>query len=106
MSGSGLFGLRMSRPPGAPSSSLSRVAAFLLLLPAALIGALLGFAFLAVFLLIGSIAAVAFGIWFWRYRRRLRRAADASVIEGEFVVVPDERIERTSPGAEGDPTKR
>jgi hypothetical protein len=105
MSGSGRFGLRVSsRAPGAPSSSLGRIVGLLLLLPAVFVGWLLGFALLAVFLLIGTIAAIAFGIWVWRYR--LRRAAEAPVIEGEFVVVPEKRIGSANPDPGRDPTDR
>lgn len=61
----------------------------LLLLPAAIVAGVLGFALLLVLFLIGMVAATALGIWFWRYRRRLQRQTDASVIEGEFTVVPE-----------------
>lgn len=68
--------------------------AWLLAIPALALAALFGlFVFLAV-LGLALVIALYFGVRLWWLKRRMRRTGGTQVIEGEYVVVREERRPR------------
>jgi hypothetical protein len=77
-------------------SPASRWLAYLLLIPAFIIMAVLGIFFFTAFLALFVVAAAALGFRLWWLRRKMRQSADAR--EGEYLVIEDAEIidERTA----------
>jgi hypothetical protein len=71
-------------------SPASRWLAYLLLIPAFIIMAVLGIFFFTAFLALFVVAAAALGFRLWWLRRKMRQSAEAS--EGEYLVIEDAEI--------------
>ena len=71
-------------------SPASRWLAYLLLIPAFIIMAVLGIFFFTAFLALFVVAAAAIGFRLWWLRRKMRQSAEAS--EGEYLVIEDAEI--------------
>ena len=87
-------------------SPASRWLAYLLLIPAFIIMAVLGIFFFTAFLALFVVAAAALGFRLWWLRRKMRQSADAP--EGEYLVIEDAEIieERTARAEDGNATKK
>jgi len=80
--------VHVSRP-----SPASRWLAYLLLIPAFVVMAILGVFFFTAFLALFAVAAVGLGLRLWWIRRELRKSASASeAAEGEYLVIEDAEI--------------
>jgi hypothetical protein len=60
---------------------------YLILVPAFMGVGLLALFFFIAFVVLFALGTVAFGIWFWWLQRKLRKAAGAQALEGEYVVI-------------------
>lgn len=65
--------------------------AYLLLIPLFALAVLLAVFFFAAFLALLAVAALVVGARLWWLRRRLRRARRDHALEGEYVVIHEER---------------
>lgn len=65
--------------------------AYLLLIPLFVLAVVLAVFFFAAFLALLAVAALVVGARLWWLRRRLRRARQERAIEGEYVVIHEER---------------
>jgi hypothetical protein len=84
----------------------SRWLAYLLLIPAFIIMAVLGIFFFTAFLALFVVAAAALGFRLWWLRRKMRQSAEAP--EGEYLVIEDAEIieERTATAEDVNATKK
>ena len=82
-----------------------RLLSYLAVLPIIVIAALLGIILLAVFLALSALAVMCIGLWFWRRRRQLRQYTHDLSREGEFVVIPEDRISAANADKLGDCSK-
>ena len=81
------------------SSPASRWLVYLLMVPAFIIMAILGFFFFTAFLALFAIAAAAVGFRLWWLRRKMRESTESTnALQGEYLVVEDAEIveERTA----------
>ena len=87
-------------------SPASRWLAYLLLIPAFIIMAVLGIFFFTAFLALFVVAAAALGFRLWWLRRKMRQSAEAS--EGEYLVIEDAEIieERTARAEDVNATRK
>lgn len=87
-------------------SPASRWLIYLLMVPAFIIMAILGFFFFTAFLALFVVAAAALGFRLWWLRRKMRQSAEAS--EGEYLVIEDAEIieERTARAEDVNATKK
>jgi hypothetical protein len=65
---------------------------YLILLPVLIIAVLLAIFFFAAFLGLFVLAAVSIGLRLWWLRRKLRKAAGAQALEGDYVVIEESHI--------------
>ena len=65
---------------------------YLILLPVLIIAVLLAIFFFAAFLALFVLAVVSIGLRLWWLRRKLRKAAGAQPLEGDYVVVEKTHI--------------
>jgi hypothetical protein len=87
------------------SRPASRWLAYLLLVPAFVVMAILGIFFFTAFLALFAVVAAGVGLRLWWLRRELRKSASASEpAEGEYHVIEDaEIVEEKSTRASGEP---
>ena len=65
---------------------------YLILLPVLIVAVLLAIFFFAAFLALFVLAAVSIGLRLWWLRRKLRKAAGAQALEGDYVVIEKTHI--------------
>jgi hypothetical protein len=65
---------------------------YLILLPVLIVAVLLAVFFFAAFLGLFVLAAVSIGLRLWWLRRKLRKAAGARALEGDYVVIEKTHI--------------
>jgi hypothetical protein len=65
---------------------------YLILLPVLIVAVLLAIFFFAAFVGLFVLAAVSIGLRLWWLRRKLRKAAGARALEGDYVVIEESHI--------------
>ena len=72
-------------------------ARYLILLPAITAAAVLTMVLFAAFLTLFALGAVGLGLWLWWLRHKLRRAASAQALDGEYAVIKKVQVAKTDP---------
>lgn len=86
---------RTSGAGGARMTPVSRWKFYLLAVPALAAVAVLAAFFFAAFLALFAVAGAGLGLWFCWMRWRIRKAADAKTLDGEYVVIEETEIVET-----------